>query len=97
MDGGTHTRKFSADPQIFYAVTRCLEIVSEASRRLPREMRDRHPQLPWRAIMDVGNVYRHAYDNVEEDVVWRTIRQRLPELLAAIEEEIAQLGNSDGA
>jgi hypothetical protein len=39
--------------------------------------------------MDVGNVYRHAYDNVSEDAVWRTVRQRLPELLAAIEEEIA--------
>ena len=93
-----HTREsFRADRRIFYAVTRCLEIVSEASRRLPQEMRDRHPQQPWRAIMDVGNVYRHAYDNVEEDVVWRTVRQRLPELLAAIEEEIAQLSDSDEA
>jgi uncharacterized protein with HEPN domain len=39
----------------FYATTRALEIVSEASRRLPDEMRDRHPQLPWRAIRDAGN------------------------------------------
>ena len=29
----------------------------------------RHPELPWRAIMGVGNVYRHNYDDVEEDYV----------------------------
>ena len=45
--------------------------------------------------MDVGNVYRHAYDNVEEDVVWRTVQQRLPELLAIVEDEIAKLSDSD--
>ncbi len=40
----------------FYAVTRALEIISEAARRLPTQLRDRHPQLPWRAILGVGNV-----------------------------------------
>jgi uncharacterized protein with HEPN domain len=41
----------------FYAATRALEIVSEASRRLPDEVRDRHPHLPWRAIRDAGNLF----------------------------------------
>ena len=45
---------FSDNLMIFYAVTRCLEIVSEASRRLPAALRDSYPELPWRAIMDVG-------------------------------------------
>ena len=84
-----HSRdSFAADIQLVYAVTRCLEIVSEASRRLPQAMRDRHPELPWRAIMDVGNFYRHAYDNVSEDLVWRTVRERLPALVTAVEAEI---------
>ncbi len=39
-----------------YAVKRALEIISEAARRLPTEVRDCHPQLPWLAIMGVGNV-----------------------------------------
>lgn len=87
-----HTlESFSGDRRTFYAVTRCLEIVSEAARRLPPSLRDRHPELPWRAIMDVGNVYRHEYDNVSEDAVWRTVQQKLPELLAVIEDEITRL------
>jgi uncharacterized protein with HEPN domain len=80
---------FTENQQLFYAVTRCLEIVSEASRRLPQELRDRHPELPWRAIADAGNVYRHAYDNVAEDAVWRTVQHSLPSLMAVVESEIA--------
>ena len=46
----------------FFAVTRALEIISEASRRLPEELRNRHPDLPWRDIRDAGNMYRHGYE-----------------------------------
>jgi uncharacterized protein with HEPN domain len=88
---GVSFEEFKADRRTFYAVTRTLEIVSEAARRLPQELRDRHPHLPWRAIMGVGNVYRHDYDNVAEEFVWRTVQDRLPALLAAIAEEIAKL------
>ncbi|MEA2727032.1 MAG: hypothetical protein QOD93_3462 [Acetobacteraceae bacterium] len=41
--------------------------------------------------MGVGNVYRHDYDNVAEDFVWRTVQYSLAPLLAAIESEIARL------
>jgi uncharacterized protein with HEPN domain len=82
---------FKADRRTFYAVTRCLEIISEAARRLPAALRDRHSELPWRAIMGVGNVYRHDYDNVAEEFVWRTVNQSLEPLLAMIESEIARL------
>jgi uncharacterized protein with HEPN domain len=76
-----HTREsFEADELTFYAVTRSLEIVSEASRRIPQELRDRHPELPWKKIMRVGNVYRHDDDNVQQDFVWRTVQERLPAL-----------------
>lgn len=41
--------------------------------------------------MGVGNVYRHSYDNVAEEHVWRTLHESLPALLAVIDEEIARL------
>jgi uncharacterized protein with HEPN domain len=82
-----------ADLLRFYAVTRCLEIISEASRRLPPAIRDRHPELPWRAIMGVGNVYRHDYDNVDESYVWRTVQHHLSPLMTVVEAEIAHLTN----
>jgi uncharacterized protein with HEPN domain len=88
---GLSFEKFKEGRLFFYAVTRALEIVSEAARRLPAELRDGHPQLPWRAIMGVGNVYRHNYDTVAEEYVWRTVHDSLPALLDAVEAEIGRL------
>ena len=76
----------------FYAVTRAIEIVSEASKHLPADVRDRHPGLPWRAIRDVGNFYRHQYDNVAESYMWATVHNDLPPLLAVVVAEIEALG-----
>lgn len=47
---------FAEDRRTLYAVTRCLEIVSEASRRVDEETRMRHAHIPWRQIADAGNV-----------------------------------------
>jgi uncharacterized protein with HEPN domain len=88
---GLSEEAFEGDRRTFYAVTRCLEIISEAARRLSPEMRARHPDLPWRAIMGVGNVCRHDYDNVAEDFVWRTVQHSLTELLVVVENEIDRL------
>ena len=72
----------------FFAVTRALEIISEASRRLPDDLRGRHPTLPWRNIRDAGNMYRHSYDNVVESIVWKTVHEDLTPLLAVVLAEI---------
>jgi len=85
---GLDEATFAADVRTVYAVTRCLEIISEASRRLDQSIRDRHPTLPWRAIMGAGNVYRHDYDNIEEDQVWHTVNESLATLIDVIEQEL---------
>lgn len=83
---------FTASHLHVYAATRALEIISEASRRLPDDLRNRHADLPWRSIRDVGNFYRHQYDNVAASYVWETVTAHLPLLLAAILAEIEALG-----
>jgi uncharacterized protein with HEPN domain len=89
---GRQTKKqFMDNRQAFYAVTRCLEIISEAARRLSPALRERHPELPWKNIMGAGNIYRHDYDNVAEEFVWETVRHSLAPLLAVVEAEIARL------
>jgi uncharacterized protein with HEPN domain len=79
---------FEADLRTNYAVVRCLEIVSEASQRLTDEMRGRHPDVPWRDIATIGNVFRHGYHAVKLDIVWRTVHERLPVLVAACRAEL---------
>src|SRR3979411_2916788 len=67
--------QFADDRKTAYAVTRALEIVSEASRRLPDELKERYPDLDWTAIAAAGNVYRHEYDAVDHNQLWRTAQQ----------------------
>ena len=86
---GLSYEQFSADTMRVYAVTRCLEIVSEASRHLDSEVKSRYPQLPWPQIAGSGNVYRHDYPQVREDILWNTVKLALPSLLEAIENELS--------
>jgi uncharacterized protein with HEPN domain len=71
-----------------YAVTRCLEIISEASRRLSSELKERHPQIPWPDMAAAGNFYRHDYEDVLPQRVWKTLSDDIPKLRAAIEQEL---------
>ena len=75
---------FKTDALIHDAVVRNLEIVSEASRHVPNELKAKAPHIPWREIADFGNVLRHGYEGVNDPILWSTIERDLPPLLAAI-------------
>ena len=87
---GLDRETFKADIRTVYAVTRCLEIISEASRRLPDEMKARHPNISWRQMAAAGNVYRHDYEDVAAQFVWDTVQRAVPALKNVIEVEVAR-------
>jgi uncharacterized protein with HEPN domain len=72
-----------------YAVTRALEIISEAARRLPPSFRERHGDLPWKKIMGIGNILRHNYDDVLETFLWDAVHNSLGPLLAIVTAEMS--------
>jgi uncharacterized protein with HEPN domain len=74
-------------------VIRCLEIISEASRRLPDELKARHPLVAWKNMAGAGNVYRHDYEDVAASFVWVVLEDHLPPLRTAVEHELAALSN----
>ena len=63
-----------------YAVTRCLEIISEASRRLSDELKARHPGIGWRDMASAGNISRHDYEDAAAQRVGDTVHVALPPL-----------------
>ena len=80
---------FRADLRTVYAVTRCLEIISEASRRLPDDLKARHPSIAWKDMAGAGNVYRHDYEDVAAQHVWDAVQIDLPPLRVVIDRELA--------
>jgi uncharacterized protein with HEPN domain len=89
---GCDDESFHADTLRVYAVTRCLEIISEASRRLSDELKARHSGIAWKQMAGAGNVYRHDYEDVAARRVWETVRRDLPSLRAAVEQELGGRG-----
>ena len=81
---------FKKDLRTLYAVTRCLEIISEASRRLPDDLKARHPAIAWKQMAGAGNVYRHDYEDVAAQFVWDTVELALPSLREVVEIEITR-------
>ena len=88
----TLTERFRDDPRTVYAVTRCLEIISEASRRLPDDLKARHPAIAWRDMAGAGNIYRHDYEDVAAQHVWDAVQIDLPPLRVVIERELGGTG-----
>lgn len=82
---------FARDKRTLFAVCRCLEIISEASRRLTPDTR-RGIDQPWRAILDMGNFYRHEYHNVVDQRTWHTVRDSLSPLADAVRHELRLRG-----
>jgi uncharacterized protein with HEPN domain len=82
---------FRADRKTVYAVVRALEIISEASRRLPEPLLARHTEVDWAAVAAAGNVYRHEYEAVDEALVWHTVQHGLAALRSVTAEEIGRL------
>jgi uncharacterized protein with HEPN domain len=72
-------------------IERCIEIVSEASRHLPPELKRKYPSIPWQPIAGIGNVLRHDYDIVDERIIWEVATVHFPELRKVTVELMAQL------
>ncbi|NJN85762.1 MAG: DUF86 domain-containing protein [Leptolyngbyaceae cyanobacterium SL_7_1] len=66
---------------ILYQIT----IIGEATKRLSHTFRQQHAEIPWREIAGMRDVIVHQYDQLDFDVVWDVIHNRLSELLSSIE------------
>jgi uncharacterized protein with HEPN domain len=80
--------EFQADLRTSYAIVRCLEIISEASRRLPPEIKARHSEFEWIDVAGAGSIYRHDYHAVSDDLIWQTDQQDLEPLRLVVEQEL---------
>ncbi len=87
---GSSLDAISADRVKRAALERFLEIISEASRHLPKAWKDDHAQIPWRRIADIGNVLRHAYTAVDLSILWGIYERDLSALETSVDAMLAK-------
>jgi uncharacterized protein with HEPN domain len=68
------------------ALTRLMEIIGEAAKRVSEPTREKHPHVPWRSIIGMRNRVIHGYDEVDLDVLWDSIQLDLPPLIEQLED-----------
>lgn len=88
--GATPLEVFKREWEQQWIVQRGIEIVSEASRRLPDPMKARHAHIPWLKIAAVGNILRHEYRQVSAPLLWEIVQDHLEPLDIACRAELAQ-------
>ena len=79
-----------SDRLLNLALVRLVEVIGEAATRVPPEIRNRYPDVPWRHTTRLRNLLIHGYDIVDFDILWRIVRNNLPPLLEQLEAILAK-------
>jgi uncharacterized protein with HEPN domain len=83
--GDMHFEEFAKDERTNYATVRALEIIDEATKRLPPEVRALDADIPWSDMARMQDRIIHQYDEVDLAVVWDTVQRDLPPLLPRLQ------------
>ena len=92
MIGSISLEQFGADNMRRMATERYLEIVCEAARRLPDEVKRGAPDIDWRKMNDFANLLRRAYQSTRVDIVWDIVQNHLPALESYVGLQIRERG-----
>jgi len=89
---GLDFEHFEQDQKTVDAVLRNLEVIGEAAKHVPNEIREQHAGLPWRKIAALRDVVIHEYFGVDLDVIWDVVQSRMPTLLREADAILARHG-----
>jgi uncharacterized protein with HEPN domain len=86
---GITFEEFEADFRINFAVVRALEIIGEAAKRLPTDLRQQYPHVPWRNMAGMRDRIIHGYDSVDLQIVWDVVKVDNPRIKPQIQQILA--------
>ncbi len=82
---GMSYEDFIQDDKTSSAVVRKLEIIGEAVKQLPKEVRDRFEEIPWNSLAKTRDKIIHFYHGVDHEIIWKIIKEELPPLRSSFE------------
>ena len=81
---GLSKQGFAADDKTLDAVVRNLEVIGEAVKRLPADLRSREPGIDWQKIAGLRDILIHQYFGIDVDILWDIAQNKLPALEASV-------------
>ena len=75
---GMSIEEFVKDRKTINAVIRSLEVMGEAVKKLPSEIREQYPDIPWKHIAGMRDKLIHEYHGVDLEIVWTVIKEEIP-------------------
>lgn len=83
---GMTFEQFAEDPKTIRAVAFELSTMDEAERAMPLEIQQLYPQIPWDKRQSTRNVIIHAYSRIDEEILWKMVRDNLPARIPVLDE-----------
>jgi uncharacterized protein with HEPN domain len=77
-------KKFTHEDEKYDAVLRNLEIIGEAVKHIPDDIRDRYPKIKWRKIAGLRDIVAHEYFGISDELIWDIVQNEIPPLLKSI-------------
>jgi Uncharacterized conserved protein len=82
---GMSFEDFQGDERTYDAVVRNLQIIGEAVKNIPQEIRLKYSEVEWRKIAGLRDILAHAYFSIEDEIVWDIIETKIPPLIIVVE------------
>jgi len=89
---GLSYEQFLADKRTFNAVVRSLEVIGEAAKNVPDEIRTKYPLVPWKEMAGMRDKVIHFYFGVDHEAVWIAVKDRIPAVRPWIEQILKDMG-----
>ncbi len=93
---GLEFEGFKRDDKTKFAVIRGLEIIGEATKHISEAVRIKYPDVPWKEMAGMRDILAHDYFGVEEETVWLTAKEKIPQLKPSIEKILTEMSNEKG-
>lgn len=95
VEGEVKLEDFKANDEKSSAVIRKFEIIGEATKNVPDEIRQKYPEIPWKEMATFRDKLIHFYFGLEYETVWHTIKIRIPQIKPVIEKILEDLQKSN--